>query len=75
MTRLFALLFALVLALVLATSTQAAHISAALCLSATLVAMDARQRFTVDQVATVCTTRITPNLTGPTRTGRRATIR
>jgi len=34
---------------------------------------DAPRHFTVGQVATVCTTRITPNLTVPTRTGRRAT--
>ena len=36
---------------------------------------DAPQRFTVGQVATVCTTRITQNLTVPIRTGRRATTR
>jgi signal recognition particle subunit SEC65 len=36
---------------------------------------DAPQRFTVGQVATVCTTRITPNPTVPIDTGRRATTR
>jgi hypothetical protein len=35
----------------------------------------ARQRFTMGRVATVYTTRTTPNLTVPIRTGRRATIR
>ena len=34
---------------------------------------DAPQSFTVGQVATVSTTRITPNLTVPIRTGHRAT--
>ena len=36
---------------------------------------DAPQSFTVGQVATVSTTRITPNLTVPIRTGHRATTR
>jgi hypothetical protein len=36
---------------------------------------DAPQRFTVGQVATAYTTRITPNPTVPIRTGHRATTR
>jgi hypothetical protein len=36
---------------------------------------DAPRHFTVGQVATVCTIRITPNSTVPIRTGHRATTR
>jgi hypothetical protein len=67
-------LFVVVLALEVAVSTQAMAFGSHGRMTKKK-RRDAPQRFTVGQVATVCTTRITPNLTVPIRTGRRATIR
>jgi hypothetical protein len=69
-------LFVVVLALEVAVSTQAmAFGSHGRMTKKAEVNEGCPAAFYVDQVATVCTTRITPNLTVPIRTGRRATIR
>ena len=69
-------LFVMVLALAVAASTQAMSFGSHGRMTKKAEANDdAPRHFTVGQVATVCTIRITPNSTVPIRTGHRATTR